>query len=188
MTVITHPLINSLRCLKTDNICGTDTWEINNPCMCEPCQEYLQRKRVIEEAYTWIGTGFHHQGNVKGVGVDCAQFLLQVYYAAGILESLPKLEHYSADWHIHKDEERYLKTMLQFPTIEILNKPQFGDIAIFKFARTFSHSAIVIDWPTCIHAYVGRRVEVIDITKDSQFINRSIRFFTCKNWRGSFSI
>ena len=51
MTVITHPLINSLRCLKTDNICGTDTWEINNPCMCEPCQEYLQRNRGIPSSY-----------------------------------------------------------------------------------------------------------------------------------------
>ena len=31
----------TLRCLITSNPCGTDTWEIDNPCQCENCQTWL---------------------------------------------------------------------------------------------------------------------------------------------------
>ena len=30
-----------LRCEITANLCGTDTWEINHPCTCGPCQRWL---------------------------------------------------------------------------------------------------------------------------------------------------
>jgi len=37
-----------LRCLITNNPCGTDTWEINTPCRCENCQQYLNDIRHEE--------------------------------------------------------------------------------------------------------------------------------------------
>ncbi len=38
--------------------------------------------------------------------------------------------------------------------------PLAGDVAVFRFGRTFSHGAIVVEWPVVIHAYwaVGRVV------------------------------
>ncbi len=30
------------------------------------------RNQIIEEARSYIGTPYHHQGRIKGVGVDCA--------------------------------------------------------------------------------------------------------------------
>jgi len=40
-----------LRCEITSNPCGTDTWEINHPCECKNCQEYLRGLEflIIEE-------------------------------------------------------------------------------------------------------------------------------------------
>ncbi len=32
-----------------------------------------------------------------------------------------------------------------------------GDIVLWKFGRCFSHGAIIVEWPTIIHAYVGQR-------------------------------
>lgn len=30
-----------LRCSKTNNICGTDTWPKKDPCLCNNCRKYL---------------------------------------------------------------------------------------------------------------------------------------------------
>ena len=32
----------------------------------------LEQAQIVAEARTWLGTPFHHQGRLKGVGVDCA--------------------------------------------------------------------------------------------------------------------
>lgn len=36
------------------------------------------RRRVVAEARSWVGTPFHHQGRVKGVGVDCLMHIREV--------------------------------------------------------------------------------------------------------------
>lgn len=40
--------------------------------------------RLVEEAESWIGTPFRHQGNLKGIAVDCAQFIAAVARDAGV--------------------------------------------------------------------------------------------------------
>jgi len=39
------------RCLKTNNPCGTDTWQVGYYCPCEPCQSYLR----IQESKRRLG-------------------------------------------------------------------------------------------------------------------------------------
>ena len=41
-------LIDSLRCIKTTNLCGTDTWPIGKACQCVPCQAYVVLKDLAE--------------------------------------------------------------------------------------------------------------------------------------------
>lgn len=41
-------------------------------------------QRLVEEARSWKGTRFQHQGQLKGVGVDCANFVALVARDAGI--------------------------------------------------------------------------------------------------------
>lgn len=41
-------------------------------------------QRLVVEARSWKGTRFQHQGNLKGVGVDCANFVALVARDAGI--------------------------------------------------------------------------------------------------------
>lgn len=42
------------------------------------------RAAIVAEARTWLDTPFHHQGRVKGVGVDCAGVPIGVAQACGL--------------------------------------------------------------------------------------------------------
>src|ERR1700736_4246432 len=72
-----------------------------------------QRAAVVAEAMTWLGTPWRHRGRVKGAGVDCAQFVIKAYAGAGLIDDFDTGEH-PPDWHIHRDEERFLPFVPRF--------------------------------------------------------------------------
>lgn len=113
------------------------------------------RAAVVSEAYTWLGTPYHHQARVKGVGVDCAMILADVYHTCGLIPYIDP-RPYPADWHLHRDEERYLGWIARYTHPVDVPKP--GDIALFKFGRCVSHGAIVVEWPLILHSYIGEGV------------------------------
>jgi cell wall-associated NlpC family hydrolase len=55
--------------------------------------------------------------------------------------------------------------------------PEPGDIALFRFGRTYSHGAIVTEWPRLIHAYWSIGVVWGDSTL-FPLAGRAVRFFT----------
>jgi cell wall-associated NlpC family hydrolase len=101
------------------------------------------RAAVVAEAQAWLGTPFHHQGRVKGSGVDCAMLLAEVYQRCGLVPYVDP-GYYPPDWHLHRDAERYLEKLMPYAR-ELAGAPAPGDVAVFQFGRTFSHGAIVID-------------------------------------------
>lgn len=125
-----------------------------------------QRAAVVAEARQWLGTPYHHEARLKGIGVDCAQLLIGVFSApsVGLIAAL-KIPHYPRDWHLHRDAERYMGGILEHarefqPGPE---GPQPGDVVLWKFGRCFSHGAIVSAWPKVIHSYVGKGCEEDDV-------------------------
>ena len=50
------------------------------------------RQSIVAEALSWEGTPYHHHGRIKGVGVDCAMILAEVYHAVGLLGHANSLE------------------------------------------------------------------------------------------------
>jgi NlpC/P60 family putative phage cell wall peptidase len=132
------------------------------------------RAAVLNEAESWIGTPFHHAARVKGAGVDCLMLLAEVYERAGVSGRIEP-PFYVPDWHLHRDAERYMEGLLQYaqPTAA----PGPGDIALFRFGRTFSHGAIVTRWPRLIHAYWNIGVVWGDATLHP-LKDRPVRFFT----------
>jgi len=122
--------------------------------------ESTQRAAVVTEALSWLGTPYHHHARVKGAGADCGLSLAAIYEAAGVL---PKVDpgEYPPDWMCHRDEERYLGVVEQYAH-RIEGPPQPGDIALFRFGRTISHGAVVIEWPTILHAYAVAGEVVLD--------------------------
>jgi cell wall-associated NlpC family hydrolase len=116
--------------------------------------EQLDRRLVIKEALTWLGTNFHHEGMVKGAGVDCGMLLVAVYRAVHVIPEFT-IEHYAYQWHLHRTEEKYLDYLRQFALEIPEGEQQAADVVIWKLGRTYSHAAIITDWPGIIHSAVG---------------------------------
>ncbi|MDO5686752.1 MAG: NlpC/P60 family protein [Neisseria sp.] len=134
----------------------------------------MTRDAVIAEAKTWLNTPYHHQGCVKGAGVDCAMLLVAVYHAVGLIPPIDP-RPYPHDWHLHRTAERYLAWLEQYA--RPVDTPQAGDVAVWRFGRTFSHGAICLDGTQIIHAYIGLGC-ILDDRGNSALSDRPVQFFS----------
>jgi len=139
-------------------------------------EEAVERAAVVAEARTWLRTPYHHKARLKGVGVDCAYFLAEVYHA--VLPRIPRLDfgHYPPDWHLHRSEEVYLSWLDRYATLTY-GTPQPGDVVVFRFGRCFSHGVIVVEWPEVIHAYLRIGCILGDATKEP-LVGHDYRIYT----------
>lgn len=110
----------------------------------------MTRDQVVAEARRWLGTPYHAQAMVMGVGVDCAMLLVAVYHAVGLIPSIEP-RPYPPDWHLHRSDEKYLGWLQQF-CVEVA-VPRPGDVIVWRYGRCFSHAAIAIGDGEIIHAY-----------------------------------
>lgn len=118
-----------------------------------------------------MGTPYHHHGRIKGAGVDCATFLCEVYEAVGLIPHIDP-GSYAPDWHLHRSEEKYLGWLEKFG--KEIDKPNAGDVVVWKIGRCFSHGAIVIDANTIIHSHMGQGVVFENMNK---FGDRAVKYF-----------
>lgn len=136
----------------------------------------INRDDVVKEAMTWLGTPYHGHARIKGVGVDCAQLPAAVYAACGLIDDFDP--SYDEQWHLHREEELYLKFVFERAKEINLDEAESGDFLIWRFGRTFSHGGIMIDNCRVIHAQIEMGVIIDDITQNSELINRPRRAFT----------
>ena len=143
------------------------------------------RLKVCAIARTWLRTPYHHMGRVRGAGVDCAMFPLEVYREAGLMPAID-VPYYPIDWHLHRSEEIYLGIVLKYAR-ELQGtgdreqgtvKPERGDFVLYKHGRCWAHGAIVLEWPLMIHSVMGLGVILADGERDGQVLGRKRRFFT----------
>jgi cell wall-associated NlpC family hydrolase len=120
-------------------------------------------------------------GRVKGAGVDCAMFPLEVYREAGLIADLD-VPYYPQDWMLHRSDEVYLSIVQKLASeLRSLEAAQPGDFVLYHFGRTWSHGAIVLDWPLIIHAIVQHGVILSDGEKEGMLVGRKRRFFRLLN-------
>jgi cell wall-associated NlpC family hydrolase len=134
-----------------------------------------RRAAVAVEARRWIGTPYHHHGRVLGAGVDCVQLLCAVFEACGLAQRID-CGDYAWDWHQHQNAELYLQGLLQRGAVEVA-APDVGDVALFRFGRTWSHGGLVVDGGQIVHAYLGRGV-IATRMDEEPLARRKVRFFT----------
>lgn len=162
-----------------------------------PDRTEIERIGVVTEALSWIGTPYHNHGRVKGRdgGADCLTFLVEVFERQGLIEPV-ELPTYAPQWHLHQQAETYLEGVLRF-CVEMPGSderiPLPGDIVLWKFGHCFSHGAIVVDWPTVVHALMQRRLGRADADRDPPLTHisenvsgrgapRPRRVFTLRRW------
>ena len=141
-----------------------------------------QRNAVVAEALLWKGTPYHTNAAVRGAGADCALMPLAVYRE--VLPDLPTVDlpAYTQQWHLHRDEEKYLEYVRALGALEIAEcELQPGDFALWRVGRVYSHGAIVLGWPQVIHAVNPRGVVLADVSVDENLSRTQISqplFFT----------
>jgi hypothetical protein len=118
-----------------------------------------RRLEVVREALSWENCPFHDEARVRGAGVDCGQLLIAVYGACGYMPADYALEHYPADFAMHRDREWYLGIVEEFA--RPVEEPDAGDVVLFKLGRLYSHGGVVVRWPEIIHAWkpVGKVIK-----------------------------
>lgn len=135
-----------------------------------------ERAAVIAEAISWVGTPYHANARIKGVGVDCAMLLAEVYNLAGVLGRIEP-GAYAADFALHRSDEIFLGWVQRF-AFEI-DQPRPGDVAVFKFGRCFSHGAILIDDAgQLVHALAPCRAVVRGALGAGELAGRPVKFFS----------
>lgn len=93
---------------------------------------------------SWMETPYKHWCGVKGEGCDCIHFVCRVLEECGFAKKPYQIPWYPKDWHLHNSAELLLDGLRdQVPHIEA-DSPGDGDIMLFKFGKTLSHSAIHI--------------------------------------------
>lgn len=133
------------------------------------------RDDIVNESLTWLGTPYHHAARIKGIGVDCGQILIAVYSKVGLIDEYTPKE-YSHDWAYHRSEERYMENVLKYATKT--DKPQKGDIAVYKFGRCVSHAGILIDDEHIIHAYLRTKNVTISKMEEGELSGRLSGYYT----------
>ncbi|MHB8286175.1 MAG: C40 family peptidase [Caulobacteraceae bacterium] len=135
------------------------------------------RQAVVAEALTWLRTPYAHRQQVKGVGVDCAQFPLAVYAAVGVIPPT-EIGAYCPQWHLHRGEELYLDAVRRLAREIAPDTAGLADFAVWRYGRTFSHGAILLAGAHVVHALRGVGVTLGDRSIDEDLRTRPMRVFS----------
>lgn len=120
--------------------------------------EAQERREIIEEALSWKGTPYHHMGRVKGAGVDCGMFLLEVFERARLIEHI-EIPYYPFDIAANSENPLYLDWIRRYGK-EVSREAIPGDVIIYRFpgSKVPHHAAILIDEEYIIHSYLKQGV------------------------------
>lgn len=136
-----------------------------------------QRQQLVAEALSWHGTRYHHHGRIKGVGVDCAMLLAEVFHTCGLV---PRVEpgHYPREWHLHHGDELFLGWLQRLGARPVaVGQP--GDVAVYRFGHCYSHGGIVVDTAgTVIHAHIASRRVITTRADESPLAGVPCLFYT----------
>ncbi len=117
------------------------------------------RDAALAHARGWLGTPYHHQASVRGVGCDCLGLIRGVWRELyGAEPELPPA--YTADWAEATGEETLLAAARR-NLIEItVEGAEPGDVVLFRMVDTgpAKHAGILSADGRFIHAYSNRAV------------------------------
>ena len=111
---------------------------------------------------SWLGTPWKHGVALKGWGVDCAQFIIEVYKELGWLDADHKVQPYSRDYALHNAKSIMVEEAARF--CREVEEPQVGDLLMFKEGLCESHIGIFIGDGKFIHSHVRHGVHETDLT------------------------
>jgi hypothetical protein len=146
-------------------------------------EETWQRKQIVDVAKSFIGTPYRRGGSLKGIGVDCGTFLLEVLRECE-LASNEDLSALVGDFWNHGAEEKYLLRVARHArkVLETVCRPsskiEAGNFIVTKMEHSqhFCHGAIVLDWPLIVHC-IHPAVQQVNAGLDPMWACRPIEIY-----------
>ena len=123
------------------------------------------RARIVAEARRWIGTPYHHQASLQGVGCDCLGLVRGVW--RGCVGAEPEAPGpYSPDWAEALRVESLALAAGRHLSPVALDKWRPGDVLLFRWRAHVpaKHLAIAASRSTMIHAHDGACVAEVAVT------------------------
>jgi NlpC/P60 family putative phage cell wall peptidase len=124
------------------------------------------RTTVVALARTWLGTPYHHQASVRGVGTDCIGLVRGIWRELYGREADDALPAYTRDWA----EAHGRETLLEAARRYLVEVPRFeaqpGDVLVFRWRRgtLAKHCAILSAPAAMIHALEGAPVSEVTLS------------------------
>lgn len=121
------------------------------------------RSLIVHAARGWIGTPYHHQAALKGVGCDCLGLVRGVWREVyGEEPEAPPA--YSPDWAEKSGAETLYAAAARHMQEISVTAARAGDLVLFRVVRNgpAKHAAILgesVSGTTMIHAYSGYAVQ-----------------------------
>jgi NlpC/P60 family putative phage cell wall peptidase len=141
----------------------------------------LSQQTIVNQARTWLGTPYHHQARLKGVGCDCLGLVVGVAGELGLTRSdgTPLIRFDETDYSRQPDGER-LTAMLQSLLHEIPKADAApGDLALFTIEGNPQHVGLITEYEGAlgvIHSYAPSR-KVVEHRLDKKWQQRIIKVF-----------
>jgi NlpC/P60 family putative phage cell wall peptidase len=128
---------------------------------------------------TTLGTRYHHQAALKGVGCDCIGLIAGVAGACGVHEA----QAFYVDWEIagygrQPDPAMLLRSCDKYMDRKLGLIPEGGDIVIMRFEQEPQHFGIATDAEpmTLIHSLAAAR-KVVEHRLDYLWRSRIVRVY-----------
>jgi NlpC/P60 family putative phage cell wall peptidase len=121
----------------------------------------VTRAQVVAEARSWLGTKFHHQAAIKGVGCDCIGLVRGVCRDLGLRQDPQKYRHQPIGYPMESDGVVLLDACAERMEKIDLAHAKPGDIFLLQWQPSRPHHlGFLVDYRTgglgMIHCYGGR--------------------------------
>lgn len=135
-------------------------------------ETFTDRYAVVTEARAWLGTPFHHQARLKGVGCDCVGLVIGVARALALVPPAFDVPPYPRA----PDGTSLLALTDAHMTRLPQDAMQPGDVVVVAFDREPQHLGVVGDYRhgglSIIHAHSVHG----SVIETRLFFSRSLRF------------
>jgi cell wall-associated NlpC family hydrolase len=127
-------------------------------------------QQIVDEARSWRGTRWQHQGRVKGLGVDCVGFIAEVAKNVGLTVDIPN------DYRRSENGEVMVQLLRKYG--RIVKKMQPGDVLALvddalREPNKPSHLAIVTEvLPHTTFIIEAGREKVVEHRMDGHWNDR----------------
>lgn len=125
----------------------------------------MRRAEIVAAAREWLGTPYHHQASLRGVGCDCLGLVRGIWreFYGQEPEAPPP---YSPNWAESLGQETLALAALRHLTPVEPQKARPGDVLLFRWRAHLpaKHCAVLSAADRIIHAHDGAAVAEVAFT------------------------